>query len=62
MPHLAYLSGLAPGDFYLFLIVKQKFESIQVIDSNHIFECLQEILDIDQAELNQTFHAWMQWI
>jgi hypothetical protein len=42
-------------------MVKRKLESAQVIDNDHRFECMQEILEsINQAHLNQSFHAWMQ--
>jgi uncharacterized protein YecT (DUF1311 family) len=61
MPHLPYLHDLASSDFYLFPMSKQKLESVQVADNDYLFECLQEVLRcIDQAELNQAFHAWMQ--
>jgi hypothetical protein len=38
-----------PSDFYLFPIVKEKLEQIQVADEDQFLESLQEILrDIDQ--------------
>jgi hypothetical protein len=59
--HPLYSPDLAPCDFYLFPMVKRKLKSAQVTDNDHRFECIQEVLErIDQAELNQAFHAWMQ--
>jgi hypothetical protein len=32
-----------------------------VVDNDHHFECMQEVLEsVNQAQLNQSFHAWMQ--
>jgi hypothetical protein len=58
MPHPPYSPDLAPCDFYLFPMVKRKLESAQVVDNDHHFECMQEVLEsVNQAQLNQSFHA-----
>jgi hypothetical protein len=58
MRHSGYSSDLASSDFYLFSIVKEKLEWIQVTDEDQLFECLQEILSgLDQQELNNIFQA-----
>jgi hypothetical protein len=63
MPHLPYLSHLAPNDFYLFSTVKEKLERIQRADQDQFFESLQTILrNIDQDESSKIFHAWVQRI
>jgi hypothetical protein len=42
--------------------VKQKLESIQMVDSNP-FGCLQEILeDIAHKESNRVFQPWVQQV
>jgi histone-lysine N-methyltransferase SETMAR len=61
MPYPPYSPDLAPSDFYLFPIVKQKLESIQVIDDDELFDRSQELLaGIDQEELNRAFRTWVQ--
>jgi hypothetical protein len=60
MPYPPYLPDLAFSDFYLFPIIKEKLERIQVADEDQFFECLQEVLrDLDQQELNTVFQVWM---
>jgi hypothetical protein len=57
MPHPPYSPDLAPSDFYLFPMVKQKLESIQMVE-NDLFRRLQEILeDIAREELNRVFQT-----
>jgi ATP-dependent RNA helicase DDX56/DBP9 len=59
MPQPPYSPGMAPSDFYLFLIVKEKLQHIALRDEDQLFECLIEILaGLDHTELNRVFHAW----
>jgi hypothetical protein len=61
MPHPSYSPDLASSDFYLFPIVKEKLDSIQLADENQFFGCLQEVLGgIDRKELNTVFRAWVR--
>jgi hypothetical protein len=58
MPHSRYLSNIASSGFYLFPIVKEKLERIQVADEDQFFERLQEIpRSLDQQDLNSFFHV-----
>jgi hypothetical protein len=60
MPHPPYSLDLAFSDFYLFPIVKEKVERIQLADEEQFLECLQEILmGIDLEEMNMVFQAWV---
>jgi hypothetical protein len=60
MPHSRYLSNIASSGFYLFPIVKEKLERIQVADEDQFFERLQEIpRSLDQQDLNSFFHVWV---
>jgi hypothetical protein len=60
MPHPPYSSDLDSSDFYLFPIVKEKLERIQLADEDQFFECLPQILKgLDQQELNRVFCAWV---
>jgi hypothetical protein len=60
MPHSPDSLDLASSDFYLFPLVKEKFEYIHPADEHQFFECLQEILrGIDLEELNTVSQAWM---
>jgi hypothetical protein len=58
MSHPPYLPDLTSSDFYLFLIVKEKLERIQLTDEDQFLECLQEVLkDINREELDSVFQA-----
>jgi hypothetical protein len=60
MPHSPYSLDLAFSYFYLFPIVKEKLERIQLADEDQFFECLQEVLrGIDLEKLNTVFQAWV---
>jgi hypothetical protein len=55
-----YSPDLVCSDFYLFPLVKEKLERIQMADENQFFESLQEILRCsDQEESNGIFQAWV---
>jgi hypothetical protein len=43
MPRPPYSADLAPSDFYLFLIVKEKLERNQEAEDNQLFECFHDI-------------------
>jgi hypothetical protein len=63
MPQPPYSPVLSPSDFYLFPTMKEKLERTKVADKDQFFESLQAIeRDIDQAELNTVFQAWVQRI
>jgi hypothetical protein len=58
MSHSLYSPGLAPNDFSLFPLVRQKLESIQVVDNDELFNGLKEFLTgIDQEELTWVLQA-----
>jgi hypothetical protein len=58
MPDPPYSPDLAPTDFYLFPIVKEKLERVQVADEEKFSGCLRKVLrDIDRQELNTVFQA-----
>jgi hypothetical protein len=60
MPHRSYSFDLAFSDFYLFAIVKEKLERIQLADEDQFFECLLQVLrDVDLEKLNIVFQAWV---
>jgi histone-lysine N-methyltransferase SETMAR len=60
IPQPPYSLDLAPSDFYLFPIVKERLERTQVAEKDQFFESLQGILrSIDQGELNKLFQAWV---
>jgi hypothetical protein len=53
-----YSPDLASSDFYLFALIKEKLERIQMADEDQFLESVQEILSgIDQEQLNGIFQA-----
>jgi hypothetical protein len=61
MPNPPYSLDLASSDFYLFPIMKEELERIQVADEDQSFEFQQEILSgINEEELNDIFQAWVR--
>jgi hypothetical protein len=56
MPHLPYSVDMAPIDFYLFPIVKEKLERIQLADEDQFLVISR---GLDQQRLNTVFQAWV---
>jgi hypothetical protein len=55
-----YSPNLAPNDFYLFPTIKEKLKDIQMVDEEHLFYQLQEILkSISRKELDEVFGTWI---
>jgi hypothetical protein len=58
MTHPHYSPDVASSNFYLFLIIKEQLERIQVADEDQFLKCLQEMLKgLDQQELDSVFQA-----
>jgi hypothetical protein len=61
--HTHAIRLISPSDFYLFPIVKEKLERIQMADEDQFFDCVREISsDINRDELNGLFHVCVQLI
>jgi hypothetical protein len=52
---------LAPSDFYIFQIVKEKRKDMEMVDEGDLFYRLQDLLnDILIRELRKVFTAWVK--
>jgi hypothetical protein len=61
LQHPLYSLDLAPSDFYLFPIVKEKLNDIEMVDEECLFYRLQELLnDIPIRELRKVFTGWIK--
>jgi hypothetical protein len=61
MPHPPYSPDMAPRDFYLFSIVKERFEHSGITDEDQSFEELHTILrSIPGEKLEKVFEVWRE--
>jgi hypothetical protein len=56
-----YSPDLAPRDFYLFPTIKERLADIQMVDEEHVFSRLRNLLnEIPIRELRKGFNTWIK--
>ena len=61
MPHPPYSPDLAPSDFFLFPLIKNRLDQFECNDPDDLFEAISEILGTLQTDdLRRVFQRWIE--
>jgi hypothetical protein len=61
MPHPQYSPDLAPSDFFLFPLIKNRLDQFECDDTDALFEAVSEILGtLQTADLRRVFQRWIE--